>query len=202
MRGLSLSLTIALAIGATSAAAERPLFETGSEYAERPRQHEVKPNAELVRLVLAARGYGMASDLDPCLVQYHLAARDYGSLMYAVPIRSGPGRTLWFVRGSLQRFCLGLYGAHAFSYFLIDEWAGRLPRYRLVFENAGDYFSIYRTRHHGLNDIQPGGCIATECGEARMVFDGRRYRAIRCTRMTWDDHHHEIRRPRTCDAPW
>ena len=191
-------LTIILSLGVSAAAAERPLFETGSEYAERPRQHQVKPNAELVRLVLTARP-DLALDLDRCVAEYHLAHRDYGSLMHAVPIPAGRGRTLWFVRGSLQRFCLGLYGAHAFSYFLIDERAGRRPRYRLVFENGGDYFAVYRTRHNGLNDIQPGGCIATECEEARMVFDGRNYRAIRCTRTTFDSGR-EVTRPVRCRA--
>jgi hypothetical protein len=200
MRRLLPILAILFASGSTAAAAiaERPLFETGSEYAERPRQRQVRPNAELVRLVLSARSYDMAADLDPCVAEYRLRPRDYASLMYAVPIPSGPRRTLWFVRGSLNRFCLGLYGAHSFSYFLIDQRAGRQPRYRLVFDGGGDYLAIYRTRHNGLNDIQPEGCIATGCSGARMVFDGRHYRASWCILTTWDANHREVRRRVRC----
>jgi hypothetical protein len=191
-------LAILAALVPTAAAAQRPLFETGSEYAERPRQHEAKTNAELVRLVLGARHYDMAADLDRCLAEYHLPPHDYGSLMYAVPIPAGMGRTLWFVRGLPDRWCIGLYGAHAFSYFLIDEKAGRRPRYRLVFENGGDDFAVYRSRHNGLNDIQAEGCIVSGCSGARMIYDGRRYRAIWCVETTWDEHGREIRRRLPC----
>ena len=195
-------LAILLSATASIAAAERPLFTASTEFPERPRQREVKPNAELVRLMLIARGREDIPLFDECLAREHLPPRDYGSLMYAIPIRSGSGRTLWFVRGSLDRWCIGLYGAHAFSYFLIDERAGRQPRYRLVLDGGGDHFAIYPTRHHGLNDIEMTGCRAFDCDSSRMVFNGRRYRAIRCTSTSWDDHHREIRRRWDCNDPW
>jgi len=198
MRNLIPILAIVLALGSTAAAAQRPLFETGSEFAERPRQHRVRPNAELVRLVITARGRDDVPMFDECLAENHLPPGDYASLMYAVPIPAGPHRTLWFVRGSLQYWCIGFYGAHSFSYFLIDERAGREPRYRLVFDEGGDYFAVYPSRHNGLNDIQPEACIMTECSGARMVYDGGRYHAIWCIRTTWDAHHREIRRRMPC----
>jgi hypothetical protein len=135
-----------------------------------------------------------------CLTEQGLAPRNYGTLLRAVRIRAGPGRRLWFVRPALTPWCHALYGAHLFRYFLVEERLGRAPRrYRVVFRGIGDFFAVYPRLSHGLNDIEPTGCVAFECRTSRMAYDGAGYRPIRCTRTTWPNGR-EVTRPRRCEA--
>lgn len=197
MRGLRLIPTMMLAAaGYPVAAAERPLFTTGSEHSV---AGEARPAQPLVRFVLGSLESDDVRMLDECITEQRLTHRDYGALLLVVRIRSGPGRRLWYVRPAHRPYCHALYGAHLFRYFLVEERTGRAPRrYRLVFRGVGDFFAVYRRLSHGLNDIEPTGCTAFECWTARMAFDGARYRPTRCTHTTWPNGR-EVTRPRRCE---
>lgn len=197
MRMVRAILILLMAICASAAAAERPLFTSSSEGPERPRQDAARPGPSLLRLILESIGRDDRADLDSCLARHRLTPGDYGSLLRAIPIEAGTGRTLWFVRPVLEPWCLGLYGAHVFHYFLIEERPAARSRYRLVFENRGDFFAVFRRLHHGLNDIEATGCTAGECHSARLAHDGDTYRPVLCSRTTWN-RGREVRRPERC----
>jgi len=196
---LSLTALIVLCFAAMAQAAfaeDKPLLTAGTEVSS---PGEVRPSNELVRVVLGAIDKDDVQQLDECLSDEGLKPRDYAALLRAVEIPAGAGRSLWFVRPSLKPYCFALYGAHLFRYFLIeDQQSGAQPRYRLLYQNGGDFFAIYRQQSHGLNDIEATGCIVSECRSARMSFDGSRYQTVRCARTTWDNQRREVTEPRRC----
>ena len=96
---------------------------------------------------------------------------------------------------------MALYGAHLFDYFLIEQYNfSHKMKYRLIFQNGGDGFAIYRHLSHGLNDIEATGCIMTGCRTARMEFDGQKYLPVRCTLTHFDKDGKEIKIVRPCGA--
>ena len=175
-------------------AEERPLLSAATE---RSSPGEVRPSGDLVRVVLGSIDKDDIQQLDECLSDEGRPPADFASLLSAVKIPLGAGHTLWFVRPTLRPYCFGLYGAHSFRYFFIEEQRAE-PHYRLLFQNGGDFFRVYRQQSHGLNDIEATGCIASECSSARMSFDGREYRPVRCTVTTWDDRRREVTTSRRC----
>lgn len=180
-------------------AADEPVLLVGTEASA---DGEVRPSQELVSVVLRAIDRRDIELLDECLSEQGLRQADYASLLRAVRIDAGGGRNLWFVRPALRPYCFALYGAHAFHYFLIEERpSGSSERYRLLFQNRGDFFAVYRQQSHGLNDIEATGCIVSECRSARMSFDGRQYRPVQCTCTTWDSASPEgVTRQRQCGS--
>jgi len=182
---------------ASPAAAERPVFSATTE-AEWPHPRDAMAGPELVRLVLAALDRDDVGRLDTCIAEQRLPAGSHYRFFRALGIRSGQGRTMWFVRPTLRPYCPALYGAHLFRYFLFEERAAAAgPQYRLVFRGGGDRFAAYPTLHHGLNDIEATGCTAAGCDSVRMAFDGREYRPVRCTRTMFEARR-EITRPVRC----
>jgi len=181
-------------LGGTAAAAERPVLRAGTEI---PLRSGKRPNSALTQLVLKNLDADDVEMLDECISERELKRGDYGALLRSVRLE-GSGHTLWFVRPALEPYCSALYGAHLFRYFIIQERkvAGP-PKYQLVFANGGDFINIYAHKSHGLNDIEPSGCIATKCWSARMAYDGLRYRPIRCSVTTWSGEK-EVIRPRPC----
>jgi len=179
-------------------AADKPLLQAGTETSA---PGEIRPSQELVRVVLDAMDKHDVERLDACLLKQGLKRSDYASLLRAIRIDAGANVNLWFVRPAIKPFCLALYGAHLFRYFWIEEQpSGPQRRFRLLFRNGGDFFAVYPRQSHGLNDIEATGCIASECRSTRMAFDGREYRPIRCSWMTWDEQHRKIIHPRRCGS--
>src|SRR5262249_7687459 len=174
-----------------------PLFKATTET---PAPGEIRPSKALVRVVLGAVDKRDVELLDECLAEKGLKPGDYASLLRAIKVPAGAGHNLWFGRPALQPFCPALSGAHAFQYFWIEEQrSGAQPQYRIRFQNGGDAFAVYPQRSHGLNDIEATGCIASGCRIARLSFDGREYRTVRCSRSTWEDDR-EVIKPRRCGS--
>lgn len=196
LSGLILLLSC-VTVGQSALAAGKPLLQVGSESRTRG---EVRPSRALVSAWLAVMDKNDIEQLDECLADQKLRRGDYGSLLRAVKVDGGPGRSLWFVRGALEPYCSALNGAHAFRYFWIEEQrSGPRPRYRLRYQNSGDGFAVYQHKSHGLNDIEATGCIVDRCRNARMSFDGRRYRAVQCS-VTFFDAGREVSKPRRCGS--
>lgn len=192
---LLLSL-VSLTLAAPSQAAEKPLLSASTE-TQSP--GEARPPPKIVRIVLTAIDKADLEQLGECLAAEGLPKGDFAALLRGGRIEAGNGRSLWFVRPALKPYCQALYGAHLFRYFLIEDGHKGAPP-KLVFQNGGDAFAIYRTQSQGLNDIEATGCIATECRTARLSFDGQRYRPTTCSRLTDDEQGREIRQARTCGA--
>lgn len=121
--------------------------------------------------------------LRECIRDLKLRRGDYASLFRMVRVRSTDVTTLYFVRPALKPYCDVLYGAHLFRYFLVADLPqdGR-DRYRLVFANGGDFFSVEPHVSHDLNDIMTGGCDAANCWVAHWTFNGASYVSKRCFR--------------------
>ena len=166
-----------------ASAHDKPLFSAATET---PSPGEVRPSPQLVRIILKAIDKSDVEQLDGCVADQGLKHGDYASLLRAVRIRASSARNLWFVRPAEEPYCMALYGAHDFQYFLIEEKVTNSTlHYRLLFQNAGDNFSIYARQSHGLNDIEATGCIATGCRSERMSFDGREYQPVSCSSWTF-----------------
>ena len=179
-------------------AAEKTILRASTE---EPTPGAVRPSPSLAQAALRAIDKDDIKLLDGCLAERGLKRGHHASLLRVVRIHNQAGRTLWFVRPALEPYCSALYGAHLFRYFLIEELNGpSKPQYRIVFQNAGDAFAVYPRISHGLNDIEPAGCIASECRSARLSFDGNHYRPIRCEVTTWDKNGREISRRRQCES--
>jgi ketosteroid isomerase-like protein len=193
-----LTATICVAIAQPSRADDTPILAVGTENLT---GGEVRPSAALVRIVMRALDRGDVAGFDECLAEHELKRADYGALLLAVKIDAGAGRNLWFVRRTLQPFCSAvLYGAHSFTYFLVEERPpGARERYRLVFQHTGDQFAIYPQQNHGLNDIEATGCIAVECRSVRMSFDGEKYKTARCAITTFENGREE-KKERQCGS--
>ena len=177
-------------------AGEKTLLSAGTET---PTYGEARPSRDLVRVVLTAVQKDEVKALDDCLAEQGFRRGDYASLLSAVRIDAAGGRKLWFVRPALKPYCFALYGAHLFRYFWLEEHqAANRPRYRLLFQNGGDVFAVYRQQHHGLNDIEATGCIVNRCRSARMSFDGRAYRSVLCADTTFGVGGRTVRTKRRC----
>jgi hypothetical protein len=169
----------------SAAAEDKPILEASTET---PSPGAILPPADLVRVVLDVAGKDIKVELDECLAEEGFKNGDYAPLLRAVKVSADGARTLWFVRPALKPWCQALYGAHLFQYFWIEERSPNAePRYIVRYHGGGDAFAIYRRQSHGLNDIEPTGCIATECRSARMAFDGAEYKPVRCSVTKFKD---------------
>lgn len=172
-------------------AEDKPLVNDTSE---RSSPAGVRPSRGLTSFVIKTMAPDWRERVDECLT----AKGDYASVLRAVQVKAGTGHSLWLVRPTINPFCMALYGAHLFNYFLVEQYAvASKVQYRLVFQNGGDGFAIYRHQSHGLNDIEATGCIATACRSARMSFDGQEYRPVLCTLTQFKDQK-EIKVIRPC----
>jgi hypothetical protein len=158
-----------------SQAAETPILVVSTEV---PTPGAMRPPAGLAS-ALRAVDPDTVRELNACAAEHRMGRGNYAALLDAVRIRNVAGNTLWLLRGAQKPYCSAVYGAHAFTYFLFQEAPGR--KYRLLFKNSGDSLAIYLRLTHGVNDIEPEGCWALGCRSARLSFDGRQYRAVRCT---------------------
>lgn len=161
------------------AADHEPILKMGTESSTKGLGLPPQP---VVDTIIRSLNKDDINELDECIEDQKLKQHAYRDLLRSAMFRPSPGHKLYFVRAS-DTYCGGLYGAHNFRYFLVEQSndGGRL-KYKIVFENRGDLLGIYPDVSHGLNDIEPSGCIVSECRSARLSFDGRAYRPVRCTR--------------------
>jgi hypothetical protein len=202
MKPLALVISIAtlflaaLACTPVAAADAQPILKMGTESSTKGLD---VPPSRVVDAIIGSLNKDDIAELDQCIEDQNLKPHDYRQLLRSSLFKPAAGHLLYFVRGS-DAYCTGLYGAHSFQYFLVEEIKdhGRTI-YKIVFENRGDLFAVYPEVAHGLNDIEPGGCIVSECRSARMSFDGRKYRPVRCARTTFD-RNREVTEPRRCGS--
>ena len=179
-----------------AAAGAQPLLKMRTEGSTR---HLGVPPRQVVDVIMGSLEKDDIAVMDDCLEDLKLKPRDYRHLLRSAVFRPSPGHALHFVRAS-GASCSGWYGAHSFQYYLVDEsFLGGRRKYRIVFEGRGDSFAVYARISHGLNEIEASGCIAIECRNARMAFDGRQYRPILCSRTTFD-RNRETTEPRPCGS--
>jgi hypothetical protein len=171
---------MALALTATAAAADKPMFEASTEKLSASAK---RPPVAVATLVTGSLDKSDRDTLDQCLAENSLKAGDYAALLSSVQFEPAPGVSLYFVRPALDPYCFALYGAHLFRYFLVEAQAqpSGPARYRIVFAEAGDRLAIYSRASHGLYDIEPTTCTAGECWSTRLRFNGADYLPVSCS---------------------
>ena len=163
----------------------------------------VPPSPGLTSFIIKGMGHNWQEKVDECLAdkELHLRKGDYASVLRAIQVKSSPRHSLWFLRPTTKPYCMALYGAHLFNYFLVEQDGGPPKmRYRLIFQNGGDGFAIYGHVSHGLNDIAATGCIMTGCRTERMEFDGQKYVPVLCTQTHFDKDGKETKTVRPCGS--
>ena len=161
----------------------------------------VRPSPGLTSFVIKTMGTDWQERVDECLAEEELPKGDYASVLRKVQVKASTVHSLWLVRPTTNPYCGALYGAHLFNYFLVEQYVlASQVHYRLVFQNGGDGFAMYRHLSHGLNDIEATGCIMIGCRAARMEFDGQEYRPVLCTLTHFDKDHKEIKVTRPCGS--
>jgi hypothetical protein len=173
---------VALVICQTQAAASQSGDAAIGKFAtERTDPGEQQPPNALLQFVLGRLQTDDIQQLNECIEDAELKKGDYAPLFRAVKFKADGGRIEWFLRPARNPYCDALYGAHLFRYFWIEELRDDAqPRFRLLFENGGDFFTVYAHKSHGLHDIEATGCTASECRSARMSFTGRLYKPAAC----------------------
>ncbi len=199
MKALAATLIGLAAAGASPpSAVEKPILKSSTEQST---PAGVRPSRLLARAVLGMMDKDAVRLVDDCIDEQGLKPGNYAALLSAVRIHNKAGRTLWFVRPALNRYCMGFYGAHLFRYFLFEEIGPPAsPRYHILFQNGGDRFAVYSRLSHGLNDFEATGCISSGCRSARFSFDGHQYGAVLCTRTSFDEQGRERVTRRRCGS--
>lgn len=90
---------------------------------------------------------------------------------------------LHFVRPALEPFCRYFYGAHTFTYWIVQEVPSASgPVFTAADMDGADFVTVLPSHHEGLYDLELGVCTAAQCtyrtrqrsGDAFTFFDCRR----------------------------
>jgi len=84
------------------------------------------------------------------------------------------GKSHLFVRPATSPHFGIFYGAHIFSYWIVDS------NENIIFTSRSDRFSVLSASHNGMRDIEVSQCRTSECFVTRFVFDGASYVEQRC----------------------
>jgi len=114
--------------------------------------------------------------LQICLDEKKGDASDFKGYLVAYPVMERDGKSLYFVRPTLEPYCSTLYGAHAFKFWFLQRDAGKNPsKYRLVLDSGADIAEVVASVHHGQNDIKTQYCVADGCEVRIFHFNGYAY---------------------------
>lgn len=103
-----------------------------------------------------------------------------------------PDGRLVFVRGALEPYCNALYGAHVFTFWLLQRTDAEPPRYRLLLSaSADDAALLPSARADGL-DLLLTHCTGYGCDRALSEWTGEGWRRTRCFAQLVDDGFREV----------
>jgi hypothetical protein len=165
-----LLLLIGLAVGRVAAANMDALFENRTEDPTDGWAHVtpafaralIKHEAQLQDLTGYARDGEMPKNPSTRLI------------WRAVPI-SLDGQKIWYVRPTLEPYFAPFYGAHQFQHWLVSNG-------RILYDGSSDVFSVLRSDHDGMRDIEETACTTVQCYSTQFRFDSKsgRYKAASC----------------------
>jgi hypothetical protein len=90
---------------------------------------------------------------------------------------------MYFVRPALDPFCMYFYGAHTFTYWIVQEVPSASgPVFTAAVMDGADFVTVLPSHHEGLYDLKTGVCTAAQCtyrthqrsGDAFTFSDCRR----------------------------
>lgn len=80
-----------------------------------------------------------------------------------------------FVRPAFQPYLSAFYGAHTYSYWVVDS------KNRVIFQSRSDKFAVLTQAHHSMRDILVSQCFGGWCYETPFRFNGREYVEGKCS---------------------
>ena len=84
------------------------------------------------------------------------------------------GEQFWFLRPRSDSPSQSFYGAHIFTYWLVDS------KNNVLFSRSGDIFNILKTQHNGMQDLLAEDCYSGACYGDIYVFKESNYVVSTC----------------------
>jgi len=95
---------------------------------------------------------------------------------------------MYFVRAALDPFCMYFYGAHTFTYWIVQEVPSASgPVFRIADMDAADFVNVLPSHHEGLYDLELGVCSAAQCTYWTRQRSGDKFAFSKCRREHFDE---------------
>ena len=108
---------------------------------------------------------------------------------------------MYFVRAALDPFCMYFYGAHTFTYWIVQEVPSASgPVFTIVDMDAADFVTVLPSHHEGLFDLETGVCTAAHCTYRTRQRSGDTFTVSHCRREHFDDGKWVRTEKLDCDA--
>jgi hypothetical protein len=103
-------------------------------------------------------------------------SRNYRQFLVSkrIPL-STSGSKFSFVRPTSKLYCGAFYGAHTYSFWVVDHNRG------VIFSSTADEFAILQSSHEGMRDLLVSGCHGGYCYRTTMLFSGGAYKKGSCS---------------------
>ena len=182
-------------------AEKRPSL-TSSSTESLPDVHEHPSPAMAKWLLYEDDGEPMDETLQACLNDPEHRGEPLEKRFVSVPlplIEQHP--QMYFVRPALDPFCMYFYGAHTFTYWIVQEVPSASgPVFTAAVMDGADFVTVLPSHHEGLYDLETGVCTAAQCTYRTRERSGDAFKFSNCRR----DHFEEGELVRTerldCDS--
>jgi hypothetical protein len=95
---------------------------------------------------------------------------------------------MYFVRAALDPFCMYFYGAHTFTYWIVQEVPSASgPVFTIADMDGADFVTVLTTHHEGLYDLELGVCSAAQCTYRMRHRSGDTFTFPHCRREHFED---------------
>lgn len=95
---------------------------------------------------------------------------------------------LHFVRPALDPFCRYFYGAHTFTYWIVQEKPSASgPVFTAAVMDGADFVSVLPSHHEGLYDLETGVCTAAQCTYRTRQRNGDAFKFSDCHREHFEE---------------
>jgi hypothetical protein len=95
---------------------------------------------------------------------------------------------MYFVRAALDPFCMYFYGAHTFTYWIVQEVPSASgPVFTIADMDAADFVNVLPSHHEGLYDLELGVCSAAHCTYWTRQRSGDKFTFSHCRREHFDE---------------
>jgi hypothetical protein len=95
---------------------------------------------------------------------------------------------MYFVRAALDPFCMYFYGAHTFTYWIVQEVPSASgPVFTIADMDAADFVNVLPSHHEGLYDLELGVCSAAQCTYWTRQRSGDKFAFSKCRREHFDE---------------
>lgn len=128
---------------------------------------------------------------EDCRQQDGSGERPVEQWFVSVPLPPIQGQApLYFLRSTLEPYCMTFYGAHTFGYWLVQLLPTAVgPVFKVIDSDSADIVNVLPTHRSGIYDIERGVCTAMQCTYATQQRHDDRFRLVNCRR----DHHEDGR---------